>query len=269
MILLDAQKIDPVGIWKAVSIVFTGSFGVLGLLTRFKDKDDKITGWGWLSLAGIVISTVLGAGFQIRETNDDAHHSLELLTSIDKGLSPILGSSLKVEFEGNCMDKELAKFCAEVTVQQSRHPWWQKGVWRKDFPVAAGFDVGIFKESELVEAIEKHKEPDALVIFNGGTAAKDGSINKEMRVIGDSIRISFEVAPARMVENRAIKSINDLNGNVAVAEFGLGHAQIKPETLFIWNAIGEMSSCTSFKSAVEPGMEHPIDMCTLSKSVGH
>jgi len=208
---------------------------LLGLLTRFKDKDDKITGWGWLSLAGIVISTVLGAGFQIRETNDDAHHSLELLTSIDKGLSPILGSSLKVEFEGNCMDKELAKFCAEVTVQQSRHPWWQKGVWPKDFPVAAGFDVGIFKESELVEAIEKHKEP---------THSSYSTVNCRKRWFNQkecessatqSVFHSRLLQP--VVENRAIKSINDLNVNVAVAEFGLGHAQIKPETLFIWNAI--------------------------------
>ncbi len=47
---------DFVSAWKASSIVLTGAFGILGLLTEFKEKQTgKITRWGYISLGGIVI----------------------------------------------------------------------------------------------------------------------------------------------------------------------------------------------------------------------
>src|SRR5215831_7690862 len=64
---------DFVGIWKAVSIVVTGFFGVLALLTEFKDKEsNRITRWGYVSLIGIVCSAAFGVAAQLKETNDQA-----------------------------------------------------------------------------------------------------------------------------------------------------------------------------------------------------
>lgn len=46
---------DFVSVWKALSIVVTGAFGILGLLRDFKDKlTNKITSWGKVSLIGIL-----------------------------------------------------------------------------------------------------------------------------------------------------------------------------------------------------------------------
>ena len=48
-------------LWKAISIGLTGLFGVLGLLTNYKDKvTGRITGWGKLNLAGIILSAAMG-----------------------------------------------------------------------------------------------------------------------------------------------------------------------------------------------------------------
>jgi hypothetical protein len=46
---------------KVAGGILTGAFGVLGLLTEYKDKvTNKVTTWGWIALLGIVISTVIG-----------------------------------------------------------------------------------------------------------------------------------------------------------------------------------------------------------------
>jgi hypothetical protein len=64
---------DFVSIWKAVSILLTGFFGGLALLTDFKDKNsNRITPWGYVSLFGIVSSTAFGVAAQLKETNDQA-----------------------------------------------------------------------------------------------------------------------------------------------------------------------------------------------------
>jgi predicted RNA-binding protein YlqC (UPF0109 family) len=52
---------DFVSVWKAFSIVLTGAFGVLGLLTEFKDKaTNKITRWGRIALRFHVNPTDVG-----------------------------------------------------------------------------------------------------------------------------------------------------------------------------------------------------------------
>jgi hypothetical protein len=52
------RAMDWVDAWKAVSVVLTGVFGMLGLLTEFKHPETKqITRWGRVSLAGIILSS--------------------------------------------------------------------------------------------------------------------------------------------------------------------------------------------------------------------
>jgi hypothetical protein len=69
---------DFPSIWKTASIAVTGGFAVLGLLTEFKDKETKkITRWGYVSLTGILVSTVLGIAAQVLEIASDAQRSAE------------------------------------------------------------------------------------------------------------------------------------------------------------------------------------------------
>lgn len=69
---------DFPSIWKTASIAVTGAFAVLGLLTEFKDKETKkITRWGYVSLTGILASTILGITAQVVEIQSDAQQAAE------------------------------------------------------------------------------------------------------------------------------------------------------------------------------------------------
>jgi hypothetical protein len=80
---MDGQQ--WVALWKVISILMTGAFGIVGLLTDFKRKetneqtgqrDNKITKWGWLSLCGILISTICGVYFQHKSDRLDAERAI-------------------------------------------------------------------------------------------------------------------------------------------------------------------------------------------------
>ena len=113
---------DFVSVWKAVSIVLTGAFGILGLLTEFKDKHThSVSRWGWLSLSGILISTVLGTIAQIKESRDDAKHALSLaeqstttLKEIEMLLSPVKVRIVSFWLVADCGGADFAKICASL-----------------------------------------------------------------------------------------------------------------------------------------------------------
>jgi hypothetical protein len=53
-------------LWKAIAIALTGLFGIMGLLTSYKDKETgRITGWGKINLAGILLSATMGVASQL------------------------------------------------------------------------------------------------------------------------------------------------------------------------------------------------------------
>jgi hypothetical protein len=106
-------------IWKAVSIVVTGSFGVLGLLKEFKDKETKkITRWGYVSLTGILLSTILGTTAQLIESQSDARKTVEnssqtltLLTDVKRLLTPFDEPEISIIFPIPCDEDRFATFC--------------------------------------------------------------------------------------------------------------------------------------------------------------
>jgi hypothetical protein len=89
--------------WKVISIAVAGAFGALGLITDFKRKvrdpetdtvKQKITTWGWTSLIGIVLSTMLGMAAQMKDAVDarsDAEETRKSLAPLDE---PKLGVML-------------------------------------------------------------------------------------------------------------------------------------------------------------------------------
>jgi hypothetical protein len=109
--------------WKAASIALIGLFGILGLLTNFKDKQTgKITNWGWVSLAGIVLSSVCGVTAQLKESSDNATKALAIaqssnatLTNIQRSLSSLNGAQYSLVFDVACADRRYANFCKLVS----------------------------------------------------------------------------------------------------------------------------------------------------------
>ncbi len=53
---------DWIGLFKVMSMLVAGSFGILGLATDYKDAQRKITKWGKIALGGILFSTILAMG---------------------------------------------------------------------------------------------------------------------------------------------------------------------------------------------------------------
>ncbi|MDR3749689.1 MAG: hypothetical protein P4M04_16335 [Acidobacteriota bacterium] len=113
---------DFVTAWKASSIVLTGGFGVLGLLKDFKDKEThKVTTWGYVSLAGILLSTILGVAAQLKEASDDASKAFRLaqktditLNEIERGLYRLEDPRVVLTFEVPCGDDRYKTFCKEL-----------------------------------------------------------------------------------------------------------------------------------------------------------
>jgi hypothetical protein len=127
MDLQAAPKIDWISVWKALSILLTGAFGVLGSLTDFRDKaTNKITRWGRISLVGIVLSALVGAGFQFKESledaakaRDDAGRALSLaqstqstLTNVRRLLTPIEDPTVYLGFMVPCDNSVYSQFCS-------------------------------------------------------------------------------------------------------------------------------------------------------------
>ena len=113
--------------WKASSIVLTGAFGMLGLLTEFKDKHTKkITKWGYISLAGIVVSTILGTTAQLKKSFESerarertaaetlalARKSDAMLYQINRSITPLKIDHIDMDLSIDCSKQDqFALFC--------------------------------------------------------------------------------------------------------------------------------------------------------------
>lgn len=91
-------------ILKLIGLVLTGAFGILGLLTEFRDdKTKKVTKWGKVALSGIILSTALSLVAQILESaksvrdareaekqaRDQISRSNEILNNLNRSLNPL------------------------------------------------------------------------------------------------------------------------------------------------------------------------------------
>ncbi|HKE94823.1 MAG TPA: hypothetical protein VKB34_10985 [Povalibacter sp.] len=131
------MELNFVAVWKAVSIVFTGAFGILGLLKDYKDRQThKVTVWGKVSLAGILVSTLLGVAAQLKESSDSAaarrataEQTLQLLQQTNATLKQVqrtLSSTADMEWEFGfrvpCEKAELSDFCQTVRQAHNEMP---------------------------------------------------------------------------------------------------------------------------------------------------
>jgi len=103
---------------KLLGTLFAGAFGVLGLVTEYRDKrSKKITKWGRLALGGIVVSTVIAITSQAietvlskqdaKDTNDKLAEQLKVsnntLNEVERSIFPIknliVGYSMEIPIQ--------------------------------------------------------------------------------------------------------------------------------------------------------------------------
>lgn len=81
---------------KFLALFSTGIWGVISLLTDYRDKEGKITPWGRRALIGVILSTFVAIVTQVIETYNDQRSSKEsadrnykLLTEINRAVYPL------------------------------------------------------------------------------------------------------------------------------------------------------------------------------------
>jgi hypothetical protein len=231
---------DFVSAWKAISIGFTGLFGLMGLLTENKDKDTgKLTKWGMVSLIGIVLSTTLGVSAQLKETSDEgrrreaaAAETIKLLqqtgaavsdtqrllaktdlavVDIRRLLSPLEISSITFEMIGSCVREEFEKFCKDIKDDspEMNH--------RRDFPGPdyLTFNMAFYNRSIVNPTVlngQFFPEQDFVVQVSGSFDSKDhkllyGLLNdRRFQIVG------LTLPPGYSGRSANILSIDDLDG---------------------------------------------------------
>ncbi|WP_263375548.1 hypothetical protein [Granulicella aggregans] len=113
--------------WKQWSIVITGAFGILALLTDFKTKKrhpvtgeeaSRINIWGYVSLTGIILTVTGGVISQQRDAATEtektyrlAQKADETLNDIQRSLAPIDNPRFTMSLRISCASKAFYEGC--------------------------------------------------------------------------------------------------------------------------------------------------------------
>jgi|HubBroStandDraft_3_1064219.scaffolds.fasta_scaffold115565_1 hypothetical protein len=218
-----------VPVWKATSILFTGAFGILGLVKNFKEKKrdtngditiERITKWGWISLIGIIVSTGCGMVVQLKESRDDVRKSLELsrksedtLREIKKILSPIEINNVHLIFRARCVGVYEA-ICASEEAFPTTMAYESLDVWVQIYP--NDVNLGEARYSDITNgyggsihfAITSAHHPTESAVGNLAMMRPFGEIRDATVIAGGT--------PMVYKTDGKIRSIDDLQGAVAV-----------------------------------------------------
>lgn len=243
--------LDLVGALKLVAIVTSGFFGLLGLVTEFRNKEtEKITRWGILSLVGVVLSSSVAFAIQYAESTEAektkqkaADETLRIvkntegtLSEIQRLLNPIDEPTLSFGFRLNCASESLQKFCRAAR-QNREDPDKDKSTWRS-WPGKGRFmpgvfaDVTVFQKAEAADAFQAGKvnfgeEPLNMTLYSppggeGVDIATDGEdvylfLKGKPKVRGDGSVVSMRDF------RRAIIFVHQAGGSsdMEPTEFGL------------------------------------------------
>jgi hypothetical protein len=221
--------LDFVSWWKACSIVFTGIFGIIGLLTEYKNKDtNKINRWGWVSLAGILISMALGVLAQLRETSEQlterdaaAAKTLQIVTNIQRSLSVLDEPILMATFAISCADL-FKDFCSAA--RSGRKPTLfflpdkpPETVWAKwPGPAKKLLLIGVFLYKDEASAASPGRKPDWSMNFDVPVTASFqlnmetflGNLGKPNTVLDPDLNIVLQI------DGLPHPSISDTNGEI-------------------------------------------------------
>lgn len=212
---------DFVTVWKALSIVLTGAFGILGLLTEYRDKEtNKITRWGRIALIGILVSSFGGVVAQILESSDNARKALELstktqitVTNIERLLNPIGSMDFEMKFRVSCAVARYAQSCQSLSGSRDTVPM------TGEFSVLVGF---IKKGTKLTRGSYLETFPDLRYSVSPAQAMLS-KIGKE-RTIAD---LDINGLGSVNASNGEIRSQVDLKGATMKVEFLDANPQIQ------------------------------------------
>jgi hypothetical protein len=163
-LLTSLKEVDFVTAWKAISIALTGGFGILGLLTEFKNKHTKkITNWGRVSLAGILVSSVCGIAAQLKESANDSAKALVLaqktdktLNEIERGLYRLEDPEVFINFAVPCHEEKYKTFCQKL---DRRDPQRDSRRW-VGWPMENSEDLTIYLDVFVSEGEAERFEAD-------------------------------------------------------------------------------------------------------------
>lgn len=279
MIFAEVDKFDWAAAWKTASIVLTGAFGVLGLLTEFtrKVKNNEtgeetrvVTRWGYISLAGIVISTIFGAAAQIKETQSDGEKALKLaqqsadtLAAIDLAQSPIEGSSLYLSLRTTCA-KEIKPLCDQARAQFVNGLRALKDDELRLPNNRLKYDVVIFSTREDMEAGLYGYARPKITFFQTDKA----TIHAVSMTNDDTLTLYIRDAAEVAGPNAGIRSIRELPGRFVLVAGELDGRHIDtPAELVIRSRIGEVVSCNKFDTVQVPNRNVVYRFCVLTKKI--
>ncbi|MBO9723956.1 MAG: hypothetical protein J7530_06240 [Novosphingobium sp.] len=114
-------------VWKALAIVLTGAFGILGLATEFRHKGSKkITRWGYVSLAGIIVSTIGGVWAQFAEVMSNqkkAADDNQRILAIVQTTSGTLANTRKMMSESNQTTSDIRRILSPLGTSRVMVSW--------------------------------------------------------------------------------------------------------------------------------------------------
>jgi hypothetical protein len=217
---------------KFLGTMFAGVFGILGLVTDYRDKTTNvITKWGRLALVGIVVSTMVAIASQAietvlsrkeaREANAQLARQLELsnstLAEVERSIFPLKDLAISYEVEIPIQNPLLAAYKRRLTagIEQMRNTHGRAGAALGEVGIAVllyrkPFDLEQFFQSEnnkrarpdLSFSIEV-RSPDLEYAYPSG----------ELRFAARSIRVD----PTRWSGNGRIAAIPDLSESQLLA----------------------------------------------------
>lgn len=249
---------DFVAAWKASSIILTGAFGILGLLTEFKDKEKKaITKWGYIALAGIVISTAFGTAAQLKESRDNAKAALAValrsertLTNIQRSLQPLTGPRVRMKFSIPCnYDESKRKYCEQLYDPRFPGSFTQISQ-RVKSPPGLPDEYIVFHAEFFPRGLDPgwktHDTPEGDWSLTGQVSRSGGYSEGFWFDIGKTeidLRVDFIVPIDEIVSNGRILSVMDLPGSTLVLQAFPNMEGMKPTSFSITFNNGQRIAC--------------------------
>lgn len=123
---------------KITSMIATGAFGALALLTKYKDDKGKMTKWGKVALSGIIISSVISLSLYVLETSKaraaaekakaEAEATTKTLQSIQSNAQTTADQQKKSLEETNILKLGLEKTLEQQRLNLNRSDYIAKGM---------------------------------------------------------------------------------------------------------------------------------------------
>lgn len=107
-----------IGIVKVLSLVATGIFGAVGVVTEKRNKSGMMTKWGWVSLVGVLLSSVLSLALYGLEASHEKQKAIDAqrrAQGVEDSLQTIL-----TQARTNLTDTEEVRRKMDFSLQQQK-----------------------------------------------------------------------------------------------------------------------------------------------------